>query len=147
MIIQQFTESCEEVSAFIGLLVVELHQYKHQFCINGDYMDEEIENDLYGVIQKLRYIQRVLQNPDVLDKQEKILELIQSSIIKFRPKEERNDEKRLPTGYAYVIRSICKKKTKFFENELEGGKILFTNLEMFFYALGEYLSSTYFYKY
>lgn len=147
MIIQQFTESCEEVSAFIGLLVVELHQYKHQFCINGDYMDEEIENDLCGIIQKLRYIQRFLQNPDLLDKQEKILELIQSSLTKFRQKEERNNEKCLPTGYAYVIRSICKKKIKLFENELEGGKILFTNLEMFFSALGEYLSSTYFYRY
>ena len=146
MIMQQFTESCEEVSAFIGLLVVELHQYQHQFCINGDYMDEEVENDLCGIIQKLRYIQRVLQNPDLFDKQEKISELTELLIIKFR-EEERNDEKRLPTGYAYVIRSICKKKSKLFENELQQGKVLFTNLEMFFTGLGEYLSYTYFYRY
>jgi hypothetical protein len=146
MILQQFTESCEEVSAFIGLLVIELHQYQHQFCINGDYMDEEVEHDLYDIIQELRYIQKVLQNPDLFDKQEKISELTQSSVIKFR-KEELNAEKRLPTGYAYVIRSICKKKTKLFENDLEKGKVLFTNLEIFFTALGEYLSSTYFYRY
>jgi hypothetical protein len=150
---QHFIDACEEVSAFIGLLVIELNQYKHQICIYGDYMDEEISNDLFSITKKLRHIQKVLQNTiDIIDK-EKILELVNylqdtnSSIIKFQQENEENIEKLFPTGYAYVIRYLCKKKIKVFENNLEQGTLLFKNLEIFFTALGEYLNSTYFYKY
>jgi hypothetical protein len=150
---QRFIDACEEVSAFIGLLVIELQQYEHKFCIEGNYMDQEVSNDLFSITKKLRHIQKVLQNPiDVIDK-EKILELVNylhdtnSPIIKFQQENDENIERLFPTGYAYVIRYLCKKKIKVFENNLDQGTVLFKNLEMFFTVLGEYLNSTYFYKY
>ena len=145
---EKLIEKSSEISAFVGLLIIELHQYTHQFCINDGYMDMDIENDIKKYCNMLRTIQKDLKNPlEYSDETKKILSnFIYNSTHEYS----------YPTGYAFVIKAMCKKVLNFINklpsNEISNENILsckalFTDLESFFQKLGNYLNEQYFWRY
>jgi len=159
-IIEKIKDFSEEISAFIGLIVIELNQYEHQFCIEDDYIDREIQDDFKKIIKKLRKIQKILINPfeynDIQRSNIIYQEDSSCNILKFQKNME--DVKNInnhPTGYSFVVKSLCKKVSKKIninqeeevENDIKNVVTLFIDLELFFQTLGEYLNCNYFYKY
>jgi hypothetical protein len=141
---EKLIEKSNEISDFIGLLIIELHQYVHQFCIHNDYMDIEIRNDIKNICNILRTIQKDLKNPfEYSDETKNML----SNFIYNLDKEYYH-----PTGYSFVIKAMNKKLLNFInklppnENILSC-KALFTDLETFFEKLGNYLNEQHFWRY
>jgi len=133
-------EKSNELSAFIGLLIIELNQYEHQFCIEGDYIDSEIQEDLKNICKTLRLIQTALKTP--LQYNDEIKSMI-NEYINTKYTSIQSEDKH-PTGYAFVIRAMCKKANYKFSGY---NVYLFGDLEIFFQKLGQYLNENYFWKY
>ncbi len=133
-------EKSNEISAFIGLLVVELNQYEHQFCVDGGYMDSDVHEDLKNICKTLRLVQTALKNP--LQYNDEIKSMI-NEYINTKYNSIQSEDKH-PTGYAFVIRSMCKKAMHKFEDY---DVYLFADLEIFFQRLGQYLNENYFWRY
>ena len=133
-------EKSNEISAFIGLLIIELNQYEHQFCIEGGYMDSEIQEDLKNICKTLRLVQTALKNP--LQYNDEIKSMI-NEYIDTKYNSIQSEDKH-PTGYAFVIRAMCKKANyKLADFNIS----LFADLEIFFQKLGQYLNDNYFWRY
>lgn len=133
-------EKSNEISAFIGLLIIELNQYEHQFCVEGGYMDSEIQEDLKNICKTLRLVQTALKNP--LQYNDEIKSMI-NEYINTKYNSIQSEDKH-PTGYAFVIRAMCKKANyKLADFNIS----LFADLEIFFQKLGQYLNDNYFWRY
>lgn len=136
---EEIKEKLEEISAFIGLLVIELNQYVYQYCIEDDYIDQEVRSDIYQITRNLRNIQNELnkQTPD------KITELLQE-LEKLKQKQYYQDQQSHPTGYAFIIKSVCKKAIRKISDE--NVKNYLSIVVDYFDNLGKYLNDTYYYK-
>jgi len=133
-------EKSNDISAFIGLLVVELNQYEHQFCVDGGYVDSDVHEDLKNICKTLRLVQTALKNP--LQYNDEIKSMINEYIDKKYISIQLEDKH--PTGYAFVIRAMCKKANY----KLSDYNVyLFGDLAIFFEKLGQYLNENYFWRY
>jgi len=136
-------EKSNEISAFIGLLVIELYQYEHQFCIEGGYMDSDVKEDVRNICKTLRLIQTALKNP--LQYNEEIKSIINKYFTdknySGQEEESKKENTHHPTGYAFVIRAMCKKVSK------NCNVSLFEDLNVFFEKMGKYLNEQYFWRY
>jgi hypothetical protein len=141
----------EEISAYSGLIVLELNNYMNQFCIEDDYMDYEIKSDFNDIIKQLREIQKML-NVFVKTKESfdyiyehKNISTFLDQLLEQYSKQEEFTETKYPTGYSFVLRSICKKA----QNKATGNNeiLFFGKLASFFEKLGHYLNHNYYYKY
>lgn len=141
----------EEISAYSGLIVLELNNYMNQFCIEDDYMDYEIKSDFNDIIKQLREIQKML-NVFVKTKESfdyiyehKNISTFLDQLLEQYSKQEEFTETKYPTGYSFVLRSICKKAQN--KTTRNNETLFFSKLASFFEKLGYYLNHNYYYKY
>ncbi len=149
---QDLDNSFEKLTGYIGLLIIELNQYENQFCVDGGYMDQDIKFDLFNIQKTLRHIQKNLQNPfEILNNEFTLFNFIDClqnenlTILKFL-KEKENTESFYPTGYSYVIKYFCMKKSKVFK-DFKNYKKIFENMETYFRLLADYLNFKYYFRY
>lgn len=153
MSVQTITmNTIEEISAYTGLIVLELNNYTNQFCIEDDYIDYEIKSDFNDIIKQLREIQKMLnvfikstESFDYIYENKNISTFLDQLLEQYSKQEEETNNTKYPTGYSFVSRAICKKA----QNKATGNNeiLFFGKLASFFEKLGNYLNHNYYYKY
>jgi hypothetical protein len=143
----------EEISAYTGLIVLELNNYMNQFCIEDDYIDYEIKSDFNDIIKQLREIQKMInvfvktkESFDYIYEHKNVSTFLDKLLEQYSKQEDQKEttNTKYPTGYSFVLRAICKKA----QNKCSHHETLFfSKLESFFEKLGYYLNHNYYYKY
>lgn len=124
----------EELSAFIGLIVIELQNFKQkEFSYKYDDLNQEKIDEIKIIIERLYTILQLLDNKKDYDNiciktwenEYKLGEKIISSTNKLQH----------PTGYCFVARAVCKRMLK---------NNLITDIYNFLEVLGYYIKYYYY---